>query len=217
MAADGRAAQQRQSGVPMARIRIIFSKVGLFTFVNHMDLPLIFSRAARRAGLSQEFTKGFSPHPRISLASPLAVGVEGYAEPADFWFTEWHEDACSRWSAMLPDGLKILKCAEVEEGLGLAKQINAAVYRVSGADAPLDERAMQVLSETARSLDAFRACSLDDGVVTLSVGNLEHCGAGQLVKALVAAEIVSGWQELHIARLTVGKWDASTSSVMPLI
>ena len=92
----------------MSRIRIIFEKRGLFTFVNHMDLPVVFSRAARRAGLTQEFTQGFSPHPRISLASPLAIGVDGLAEPADFWFAEWDSGSSLRWSAMLPEGLKIL-------------------------------------------------------------------------------------------------------------
>ena len=201
----------------MARIRIIFEKRGLFTFVNHMDLPVIFSRAARRAGLVQEFTQGFSPHPRISLASPLAIGVDGLAEPADFWFEEWDTESSLRWSEMLPEGLKILKCAEVEDGLGLAKLIDAAVYRIAGEGAALDERAAQVLAGEAARLDALFACSFEEGTVTLTAGDLEHCGAGTLVKALAAAGVVSGWQDLHMERLAVGKWDAETASVLPLI
>ena len=201
----------------MSRIRIIFEKRGLFTFVNHMDLPVVFSRAARRAGLTQEFTQGFSPHPRISLASPLAIGVEGLAEPADFWFEKWDEDSFLRWSAMLPEGLKILKYAEVEDGLNLAKLIDAAVYRISGDGAPLDGRAAQVLSDEAARLNALFACSFAEGTVTLTVGDLEHCGAGLLVKALAAAGVVSGWQDLRMERLTVGKWNAEAGAVLPLI
>ena len=64
----------------MPRIRIIFEKKGWITFLNHLDLPVLFSRAARRAGLSQEFTQGFSPHPHISLGPALAAGVEGVQE-----------------------------------------------------------------------------------------------------------------------------------------
>ena len=201
----------------MSRIRNIFVKRGLFTFVNHMDLPVVFSRAARRAGLTQEFTQGFSPHPRISLASPLAIGVDGLAEPADFWFAEWDSGSSLRWSAMLPEGLKILKCAEVEDGVGLAKLTDAAVYRISGEGASIGERAAQVLSGEAARLNALFACSIDGDTVSLTVGDLEHCGAGLLVKALAAAEVVSGWRDLRIERAAVGRWDAETRSVLPLI
>lgn len=118
---------------------------------------------------------------------------------------------------MLPEGLKILKYAEVEDGLNLAKLIDAAVYRISGEGAPLDGRAAQVLSDEAARLNALFACSFAEGTVTLTVGDLEHCGAGLLVKALAAAGVVSGWQDLRMERLTVGKWNAEAGAVLPLI
>ena len=85
----------------MPRIRIIFEKKGWITFLNHQDLPVLFSRAARRAGLSQEFTEGFSPHPRISLGPALAAGVVGSNEPADFWFNVWDSSCAEKWNEKL--------------------------------------------------------------------------------------------------------------------
>ena len=119
----------------MFRIRIIFEKKGWITFLNHLDLPVLFSRAARRAGLSQEFTQGFSPHPHISLGPALAAGVEGVQEPADFWFNEWDDSCAVRWNDKLPEGIQILKHAEVE-GPSLSKLATAAIYRISGVGFP---------------------------------------------------------------------------------
>ena len=182
-----------------------------------MDLPVIFSRSARRAGLKQEYTTGFSPHPRISLAPPLATGIAGLAEPADFWFEEWNGDSLFRWNERLPEGLKILKCAEITEDTVLAKSIDAAVYSFEGADAPLDAAAESILCAEAERLNALHACSCEGGRITLSVGELERCGAGALVKALIASGVVSGWAELQIERLAVGRWDVITGTVLPLI
>ena len=200
------------------RIRILYEKRGLFVFINHMDLPVVFSRAARRAGLAQEFTKGFSPHPRISLAPPLAIGVDGLAEPADFWFEKWDMESSRRWSEALPDGLKILKWAEVDgAGAGLAKLAQAAQYRLRGAASPLRKDAAEVLAEAARNLDALLDCKFMDDALLLAVRDLERCGAGLFVKALTAAGICSGWGDLRMERLAVGGWDESSRAVVPLI
>ena len=201
----------------MAKIRIIFEKKGLFTFVNHMDLPLIFSRAARRAGLVQEFTQGCSPHPRMSLASPLATGVEGLAEPADFWFENADDESMRLWSEMLPEGLKIIKWRETGDGPGLAKIADAAVYRIRGEGITLGEDAAAALAEAAKERNAFLDCSEAEGTITLSVCDLEHCGASVLVKALIAAGVVSGWADLRIERVLVGIWNAESKCVEPVI
>lgn len=201
----------------MPRIRIIFEKRGLFTFVNHMDLPVIFSRAARRAGLSQEFTKGFSPHPRISLSAPLAIGVEGYCEPADFWFEKWDGGDCARWNEMLPDGLRILRYKEIEEGPGLAKSAAAASYRITGTEAPLTEQAADAAAAAASALDALYKYEFKDGAILLDVRDLELCGAGVFVKALTEGGFISGWQDLYIERLLVGSWNEEKGCAEPLI
>ncbi len=200
----------------MTRIRIIFEKKGLITFLNHLDLPVLFSRAARRAGFLQEFTEGFSPHPHISLGPPLASGVEGCAEPADFWFDEWTTGCLERWNAKLPEGLNILNCSEVE-GPALAKLATAAVYRIGGAGFELAENAKIALEEEAMRSGILYGSSLDSGSVVLTVGDLEHCGAGGLVRALKENGICNGWPDLRIVRESVGTWDAESQVILSLI
>lgn len=200
----------------MTRIRILFEKRGLFVFVNHMDLPVVFSRAARRAGLAQEFTRGFSPHPRISLAPPLAIGVEGLGEPADFWFEQWDLQSFRRWNDALPDGLKILKWTEAD-GISLAKLAESALYRVRLASGALPAGAAETMADAARGAGALLDCRVRGDAVLIAVRDLERCGAGLFVKALLSAGLCTGWGSLRMERLAVGKWDAEKQTVAPLI
>ena len=59
--------------------------------------------------------------------------------------------------------------------------------------------------------------SLDCGCIRLTFGDLEHCGAGSLVKALKENGICGGWPDLFIAREYVGNWDNGNRSLLPLI
>ena len=144
----------------MHRIRIIFSKTEWITFLNHMDLPTLFSRAARRAGLSQEFTQGFSPRPRVSLGPPLAIGVEGLEEVAELWFLDWNESSLNKWNEQMPKGIRILKCAEVE-GPVLSKYTTAAIYEIEGLGVQLTERALEVLKQRVAEIGVLYQSSLE--------------------------------------------------------
>ena len=64
----------------MHRLRLKFSRGEKLKYLSHLDLMRLWERALRRAGLPAAYSEGFSPHPRISLASPLAVGVTSRAE-----------------------------------------------------------------------------------------------------------------------------------------
>ncbi len=200
----------------MSRIRIIFEKTGWITFLNHQDLPVLFSRAARRAGLSQEFTEGFSPHPRISLGPALAAGVVGSNEPADFWFNVWDSSCAEKWNEKLPEGISIVGHAEVD-GPSLSKEATAATYRISGIGFDLDCDALDVLRNEVRKAGILYGSFNEKGSAVLTVGDLEHCGAGNLVRSLRDEGICEGWKDLFIVRECVGAWDAVSGTIRPLI
>ncbi len=52
-------------------------------YISHLDLMRVWERVLRRAGVPVVYSEGFSPHPRIAMAAPLAVGVSSEAERID--------------------------------------------------------------------------------------------------------------------------------------
>ncbi len=69
----------------MNRLRIRFKRGEEIKFISHLDLIRVWQRAFRRAGVVLAYSEGFNPHPRISLASPLALGITADAELMDVY------------------------------------------------------------------------------------------------------------------------------------
>lgn len=93
----------------MSEMRLVFQKVGAAKYLSHLDVMRTFTRAFVRAGFPLKFSQGFNPHPRVSVAHPLPVGVEGYAELLDFDTTvEVGTDGLERLAAALPEGIKAI-------------------------------------------------------------------------------------------------------------
>jgi radical SAM-linked protein len=67
----------------MQRLRLNFSRGEELKFISHLDLIRLWQRAFNRAGIAVAYSEGFNPHPRISLAAPLALGVTSEAELMD--------------------------------------------------------------------------------------------------------------------------------------
>ena len=49
-------------------------------YISHLDFVRMFHRAVRRANLPFVFSQGFNPHPIMTIASPLSVGVTADGE-----------------------------------------------------------------------------------------------------------------------------------------
>jgi len=67
----------------MQRLRIRFSRGEELKYISHLDLMRLWQRALHRAGVTLAYSEGFNPHPRMSLAAPLALGVTSEAELMD--------------------------------------------------------------------------------------------------------------------------------------
>jgi radical SAM-linked protein len=67
----------------MQRLRLRFSRGEELKYISHLDLMRLWQRALRRAGIALAYSEGFNPHPRMSLAAPLALGVTSEAELMD--------------------------------------------------------------------------------------------------------------------------------------
>lgn len=90
-----------------------------------------WARLFRRASIPIEYTQGFTPHPRMAVAAPLAVGVTGDAELMDIWLRKWlpPQSAVMMARRQLPDGFVLLDAWEVPVGApGLQATVRTARY-----------------------------------------------------------------------------------------
>ncbi len=95
----------------MQRLRIRFCRGAEIKFISHLDIIRLWQRALHRAEIPLAYSEGFNPHPRISLAAPLALGVTSEAELMDIFCTKW---VSPHWftagvSQQLPPGIEILQ------------------------------------------------------------------------------------------------------------
>lgn len=95
-------------------LRASFRKEGNAVWISHLDLMRLLMRAFRRAGIALKHSQGFTPHPELSLAMPLSVGISSACEIADFSLAEGEtvppEQIPDRLNAVLPEGVRVSDC-----------------------------------------------------------------------------------------------------------
>ena len=69
------AAPEGYSEADISKYGLTFCKTGQASYLSHLELAGLFTRAIRRAGLYMVFSKGFHPMPKISFATALPVGT----------------------------------------------------------------------------------------------------------------------------------------------
>ena len=96
-------------------LRARFSKTGDAIWMSHLDLMRVLQRSFRRAGLLLAHSHGYTPHPNLSLALPLSVGVSSTCEIMDFELEDGQDtsDLRDRLNRVLPAGVII---GDVYEG-----------------------------------------------------------------------------------------------------
>jgi len=95
----------------MQRLRVRFGRGEQVKFISHLDTMRFWERAFRRAEIPLAYSQGFSPHPRISLAAPLPVGVTSEFELMDVWLKRWMppESFLMTVTGQLPAGFEIFE------------------------------------------------------------------------------------------------------------
>ncbi len=99
----------------MHKYSIRYAKRGDAKFVSHLDFLRLIQRAMRRAGLPLKFSEGFNPHPCLSFAHPLGVGITGERELFEVELTAPCEDIVARLAPKMPRGIEILEAVECEK------------------------------------------------------------------------------------------------------
>ena len=101
-------------------------------FISHLDTIRVFERAFRRANLPVAFSEGFNPHPKFSIALPLALGHESLGELMELTLTQDLAPAeiKLKLNEVLPEGLKITEVKEYQDQRSLMSRVTGVVYQV---------------------------------------------------------------------------------------
>jgi radical SAM-linked protein len=120
----------------MQRLRIRFCRGEEVKFISHLDIMRLWQRALNRAGVSLAYSEGFNPHPRMSLAAPLALGVTSEAELMDIVLAKWASphSFTAAITRQLPPGIEVLQVFQIPLTMpSLQAQVRYAEYRVEVA------------------------------------------------------------------------------------
>jgi radical SAM-linked protein len=117
----------------MQRLRIRFSRGEELKYISHLDLMRLWQRALNRAGIDFAYSEGFNPHPRMSLAAPLALGVTSEAELMDVVLVKLISPHAFTGTVgrQLPRGIAIQQTYNIPLSLpSLQSQLRRAEYTV---------------------------------------------------------------------------------------
>lgn len=117
----------------MQRLRVTFSRGEEVKYISHLDLMRLWERALRRAAIPMTYSQGFNPHPKISLAAPLPIGVTGEGEVMDLLLRRRISSYffIKVVGEQLPSGMGIVGVEQVALTLpSLQSQMRQAEYRV---------------------------------------------------------------------------------------
>jgi radical SAM-linked protein len=115
-------------------MRIRFSRGEEIKYLSHLDLIRLWQRALNRAGIPLYYSKGFNPHPQISMALALAMGVTSEAELMDIMLDKFMSPHTftTALSRQLPRGISIDGVYNTPQTIpSLQSQVRQAEYAVA--------------------------------------------------------------------------------------
>ena len=129
--------------------RLKYAKTDKVRYISHLDFVRVLNRAVRRSELPVTHTEGFNPHPVMTVALPLSVGVTSECEYIDIGFDEQVLvcDAISRFNEAFENGIEVLDAKILGVDDIPFRDIDTASYRVE----------IEMESETLPDIDAFMA------------------------------------------------------------
>ncbi len=101
----------------MSKYIVGFYKNEKVKYVSHLDIVRMIGRAMRRADLKIKHSQGFNPHPLLSFAHPLGVGISSIGELMEIELENEvsPKELGEKLDGVLPDGFGITgvkKCME---------------------------------------------------------------------------------------------------------
>ncbi len=101
-------------------------------YLGHLDILRTFGRAIRRSGIPIVYSQGFNPHPSMSFALPLSVGVTSEGEFVDMDIEDdiSPSELVNSLNEGLPSGLRAVSAEEVDNKSNVMADVRWARYIV---------------------------------------------------------------------------------------
>ncbi|SHJ95377.1 radical SAM-linked protein [Anaerobranca californiensis DSM 14826] len=117
-------------------------------FISHLDLLRALERTSRRAGIPIAYSQGYNPHPKLSFATPLSVGIVSYGDYLEIELTENLEidEIIKKMNDNLPLGIKFLDGKKLTKKVPtLGALVEATEYKVVVKSSGLKEKIEEIL------------------------------------------------------------------------
>lgn len=103
-------------GYVMSKYILKYKRGSEVKYISHLDFIHFMQRVIRRSGLLMEYSQGFNPHPQMSVALPLSVGVTADGELMKVSFVEDYDEKfiMDTLNESFPKGFEIVNVRKTE-------------------------------------------------------------------------------------------------------
>lgn len=112
-----------------------FTKLGRLKFISHLDTMRVLQRSLRRTMIPVKYSEGYNPHPKLSIAFPLSLGIESTGEYGEVEIKGDMppEDFMDKMNRNLPEGMRIVEADEYNNKKAVSALISSQVYNFTVA------------------------------------------------------------------------------------
>lgn len=114
--------------------RIKYAKRDVLKYISHLDLQRCFHRLMRRAEIEMRYSEGFNPHPKVSYAMAMPVGMtsEGEYLDVEILTSKKENEIQEQLNKYAPKGLEILQVKIIDKPVkSLTSIINEGIFIIN--------------------------------------------------------------------------------------
>ena len=137
----------------MGKYIIKFLKDEKVKYVSHLDTVRMFGRTMRRSGITMSMSQGFNPHPIMTFANPIGIGISSTCELALLGVDEEisPKDLAIALNKHLPSGFKVL-AAKKEFAKSPFTTLTFAQYKIINEGCVVFNTEIASMYETIRTV-----------------------------------------------------------------
>ncbi len=148
------ALQEKSSSGGSWKYLLSYRRGDRLAFLSHLEMVTLFTRGLQRLGVPLAYSQGFHPHPRLTFAHALPLGLSSDEEFLEFISLRPipPDGLSSRWASYMPVGLELIGFHALPAGLpALSQRLQSCQYQVTFEDPELLERLPEFLSRGRES------------------------------------------------------------------